>query len=145
MLPMRYQPHGSPSPFERMFDQVFSTDFFGPSWSTLARPNWAPMDVKDTAEAFEVELALPGVKPEDVDVQVHKGVLSVRVAEKAETETENNGYLVKEIRRGAVARAVQLPAEVDSDKAEATFEHGVLKLRLPKSEAAKPRSITIKS
>src|SRR5439155_14766680 len=124
---MRYQPNATPS-LSRLFDRFFDDDVFGPAWATLARPSWAPLNVRDAGEAFEVELSLPGVKPEAIEVQLQRGVLSVKAAEQAESEAERDGYLVREIKRGGVVRAVQLPAEVDADKVEATYEHGVLKL-----------------
>jgi HSP20 family protein len=144
MLPVRYQPMAA-TPFAKLFDQVFGDDVFGPAWATLARPTWAPMNVRDAGEAFETELALPGMKPEDFQIEVHNRVLTIRAGQDAKAETEQNGYLVREIKRGSVTRAVQLPTEVDVEKAQASYEHGVLKLTLPKAESAKLRTIAVKA
>src|SRR5690349_16972771 len=99
MLPARYQPM-APTPFAKLFDQFFGDDVFGPAWATLARPNWAPMNLRDAGEAFEAELALPGAKPEDFQIEVHNRVLTIRAGQQTQSESEQNGYLVREIKRG---------------------------------------------
>ena len=90
-----------------------------------------------------VEASLPGFKPEDVEVTVENGTLSIQARSEAETREGQGESLVTEIRRGSVSRTISLPAGLEPDKATATFEHGILKLRIPKAEAVKPRQIRI--
>ncbi len=154
MLPMRYQSTVPATPVSRFFDyffdrfmgdRFFADNFWGPAWSTLARPTWSPMNVRDAGDAYEVELAAPGINPEQFDIQIQRGLVTVRVQQQSQQETERDGYLLREMSQGALVRSVQLPAEIDADHAEATYEHGVLKLRLPKVESARPRQITVKT
>ena len=119
----------------------------------LARPiNWVEgrimggvpaVDVYETDEAFIVKAVVPGVKPEDLTVSVMGGVLTIKGEVKEESEVEEACYICKERRYGSFSRSVDLPASVNVDAANAEFEHGVLKLTLPKTEAVKPKSIKI--
>ena len=106
-----------------------------------------PVDVADTDEAFEVRATLPGVRPEDVQITVHNDTLLIRGHSRHEDEHragDGRRWLVREHRSQSFQRAIGLPLPVDPDRAEARFEHGVLLLTLPKSEAARPRQIHIR-
>jgi HSP20 family protein len=78
-----------------------------------------------------------------VDITVENGTLTIKAEESAEHATEEGSWLVREISRGSVMRTVTLPTGLEADKSDATFEHGVLKLRIPKAEQVKPRQIRI--
>ena len=106
------------------------------------------LDVKEQADAFVITAALPGVKPEDVDISVLGETLRIQAQMKEERETKEGGesnsrWLVRERRYGTVQRTVTLPTQVKADQAKAAFEHGILTLTLPKAEEAKPRAIRI--
>ncbi len=102
-----------------------------------------PLDVRETENEFIVKASLPGVKPDDVQITVHGGVLSIRGETKQEEEKKGETWHVRERRQGAFQRSVSLSTPIDSDKAQAQFEHGVLTLTLPKAEAAKPKQIKV--
>src|SRR5437588_1587539 len=102
-----------------------------------------PLDVSETEDAFVVKASLPGIKPEDVQITVHGDTLTIRGESKAEEEKKGEHWHLRERRFGAFQRSVSLATPVNSDKAQAQYEHGVLTLTLPKSEAAKPRQIKI--
>ena len=86
---------------------------------------------------------MPGIRPEDVDITVEDGTLTIR-ADYREERTEGEGEtLLQEIKRGSTSRSISLPTGLEPDKATATFELGVLTLRIPKAEAVKPRQIRI--
>lgn len=102
-----------------------------------------PLDVCETEQAFVVKAALPGIKPDDVQITVHGDTLTIRGESKAEEEKKGEHWHLRERRLGTFQRSVSLATPVDSDKAEAQFEHGVLTLTLPKAESAKPRQIRI--
>jgi len=102
-----------------------------------------PLDVAETENEFVIKAALPGVKPDDVQITVQGDTLTIRGESKAEEEKKGERWHVRERRFGSFQRSVTLPTPVDSDKAQAHYEHGVLTLTLPKSEAAKPRQIKV--
>jgi HSP20 family protein len=102
-----------------------------------------PLDVSETEGEFVVKAALPGVKPDDVQITVHGDTLTIRGEIKAEEDKKGEHWHLRERRFGAFQRSVSLSTPVDSDKAQAHFENGVLTLTLPKSESARPRQIKI--
>ncbi len=102
-----------------------------------------PLDISETEEAFEVEAALPGVKPDDVEVQVHGDTVTIKGKAKEEADEKGKDWLRRERRYGVFARSFTLPTDIDAENASADFENGLLKLRLPKSEAARPKTIKV--
>ena len=102
-----------------------------------------PLDVSETENEFVVKASLPGVKPDDVQITVHGDTLTIRGESKVEEEKKGEHWHIRERRSGVFQRSLSLSAPVDSDKAQADFEHGVLTLTLPKSESAKPRQIKV--
>jgi HSP20 family protein len=128
------------SAMDRLFEDSFVRRPLGAGFESLAS---LPVDVTRTADELVVEAALPGIKPEDVEITVEDGTLAIRGEFRNERSEGEGETLVSEIRRGSVARAITLPTGLEPDKATATFEHGVLTLRIPKAEAVKPRQIRI--
>ncbi len=139
-----------PSPFgelvtlrqamDRLFDDTIYRPYPASTGGELAR---LPLDVRSTPDALLVEASLPGIKPEDVDITVENGALTIRAEDRTDDRREEGGWVVREIARGSVMRTVTLPTGLEADKAEATFEHGVLRLRFPKAEQVKSRRIRI--
>jgi HSP20 family protein len=140
-----------PSPFSELvtlrqaMDRLFDDTVFRPLTAYPRQGDLArlPLDVRTTPDALLVEAALPGIAPEDVEITVENGTLTIRAEDRIERTQDENGWVVREISRGSVMRSVTLPTGLEADNAEATFEHGVLKLRLPKAEQVKPRQIRI--
>jgi HSP20 family protein len=141
------------SAVDTMFDRMVR-DAFGNGWQSTWQREWADnapaVDLAETPEAYVVKAALPGWKPEQVDISFENGVLTLKGEVADETEKdETNGkdgsetIHVREIRKGSFLRRFTLPAEVDADKATAEFEHGVLTLSIPKAEVVKPKQIKI--
>jgi len=102
-----------------------------------------PLDVSETENEFVVKASMSGIKPDDVQITVHGDTLTIRGESKVEEEKKGEHWHIRERRFGVFQRSLSLSAPVDSDKAQAEFEHGVLTLTLPKSEAAKPRQIKV--
>jgi len=123
-------------------DRLFEDSFMRPR-ATEASGAGIPLDVLMTQDALVVEAALPGVKPEDVDVSVLGDTLTISARTASEERREDGGYLYQEVRRGSFSRAVTLPSNVRPESATATFENGLLRLSIPKAEEAKPRQIHI--
>ena len=128
---------------DRLIDQAF----VGSPLRTIWSRTWAgmPVDVYATEDHAVILATVPGLKPEDLDVAVHQNtvVLSGKVADYA-AQLQGAAWYIREIPFGEFRRSVTLPFAVDADKAEATFEHGIVRIVLPKAEAAKPRKIAIK-
>lgn len=102
-----------------------------------------PLDVAETENEFLVSASLPGVKPEDVQITVHGDTVTIRGELRDEEELKSGHWLLRERRTGVFQRSLTLTAPVDSNKASARFDNGVLTLSLPKSEQAKPKQIKI--
>ncbi len=102
-----------------------------------------PLDVQETADSIVVRASMPGFKPEEIAVEVSRGVLTIRGESREEREETGGTWHLKERRVGTVYRAVTLPAPVKEDQAQASLEHGVLEIRLPKAEPAPQRRIPI--
>jgi HSP20 family protein len=107
------------------------------------RPDAIPLDVVERDDAFLVRAAIPGVKPEDVEVVVQGERLTIRAQCRGEEERHGDNWLMREHRSGSLQRTVTLPASVSSENAEARIENGVLSLRLPKAQEARPRHIAV--
>lgn len=104
---------------------------------------WTPaMDVAESEDAWLFTLELPGMAKEDVNVTVEDGVLTI-AGEYQREEGEGVAWRRVERRTGAFQRAIRLPERVATDKVEASMRDGLLAIRLPKAEEARPRTITI--
>jgi HSP20 family protein len=112
-------------------------------WGTAARPAVMPMDAWREGEEFIVELDLPGVKHDSLDLDVERNVLTVR-AERAGLD-QNREMVSAERPRGVFSRQLFLGDNLDADKIEASYQDGVLRLIIPVAQKAKPRRIKIAS
>jgi HSP20 family protein len=91
-----------------------------------------------------VKAEVPGLEPKDIDISLTGGVLTIKGEKKQEKEEKDENYHRIERSYGTFTRSVRVPQEVQSDKIEATYKNGVLKITLPKSEEAKKKEIKIK-
>jgi HSP20 family protein len=103
-----------------------------------------PLDLYETENEYVAKLAVPGLKPENFEITMQQNVLVIRGHTQNEQQ-EGVRYHVQEQRFGTFNRSIQFPTAVDDDKIQATLADGILTLRLPKSERAKPKRITIKA
>jgi len=103
------------------------------------------IDMWETDDDIVVKTAVPGVNPEDIDISVTGDTLTIKGETKTEEETEEGNYVCREMRYGSFSRSITVPMPVESEKAEAEFEDGMLTLKLPKAEEVKPKSIKVKS
>ena len=141
----RPSPLGELVSLRQAMDRLFEDSFVrSRPWGLNSEGGGAlPLDITSSTDALIVEAALPGVPPEDVEITVEDGTLTIHAETRSERKDEDGQTLISEIRRGSLTRAVALPSGLEPDKASATFEHGVLHLRIPKAEAVKPRQIRI--
>jgi HSP20 family protein len=114
---------------------------FGESLSSTAE--WMPaVDVKEEDNQFVVHADVPGVKPEEIEVSVEAGVLTIKGEKKSESKTEKDGYKRVERSQGSFYRRFSLP-NADSEAVTAKFKNGVLEILVPKREAIQPKRITV--
>ena len=142
----RTSPMGELMSLRSAMDRLFEDSLVRPrQWTSLFEAGNVslPLNVSTTADELKVEASLPGFRPEDVDVTVEGGTLTISGKSDDERKEEENGFLLREIRRGSFTRSVTLPEGLEPDKATATFDNGVLVLRIPKAEQVRPRQIRI--
>lgn len=133
MLVRHTSPFGELLQLRRAMERMFDDPFFRPAAGTRAGRR-LPLDVFESPEALVIEAALPGVKPEEVEVSVLGDVLTLTAGSESEAGADEDGYRWREVRRGKVTRSVTLPQGVAPDQASATFENGLLRLSIPKSQ-----------
>lgn len=127
-------------------DRLFAESFVRPgSAFPMFGMEGPAVDMYQNKDEIVVKAAIPGIKPEDIDISVAGDLLTIKGETKEEEKIEEGSYIRKERRYGQFVRELNLPTQVNADKAKAEFEHGVLTLRLPKAEAVKPKSITVKT
>lgn len=127
---------------DRLFDEGFSRPwrFLPPTETEMSS---FPVEISETDNEVDVKAALPGVKPEDVDISVTNDVLTIKAQHREQQEDRRKGYYRREIRYGTYQRSIALPMGVDADKAKATFKDGMLHLMLPKAESMRPKQIRV--
>ena len=138
----RTNPLGELLSLRQAMDRLFDDSFVRRSPLTNDEQPLA-LDVRSTADSLVVEAALPGIKPDDVDVSVLGDTLTISASHRSDELRDDEGYSYREIRRGSFSRTVTLPANVKTDEATANFENGMLTLTFPKAEEARPRQIPI--
>lgn len=129
---------------DHLFDDAFTRPFSlmrngGSTWSSPA------IDMYQTDNEVVVKAALPGIKANEVQINVTGDILNIRGETKQDEEKKDRSWHIREQRWGAFERSVLLPTGVISDKAKADFDNGILTITLPKSENVKPKTITVKT
>jgi HSP20 family protein len=139
-----------PSPFDELFslrramDRLFDDDVVRPRvWRPLTVGAEPALDITTTPDELVVSASLPGWKPEDVEITLTGSTLTISGEMKEEARREDQSWILNEIRRGSFSRTLELPEGLVGDRATASYEHGVLTLRIPKAEEIKPRQIKI--
>lgn len=109
-----------------------------------AGSNWTPqVDIKESDTEFTVMADIPGVPPEDVDITLHNGVLTIKGERTIEKDEEKNNYKRRERIRGSFFRQFTLPDSTDEDAIKAKAVNGVIEITIPKAEKPKPLNITV--
>jgi len=140
---VRWDPFGEALRMQREMDRIFSR--LGSAERPTEGVAWMPkVDVKRTGEDLVVRAELPGMKPEDVDIEITDNVLTIRGERKEEETQEGEGWLVRESSYGAFERSLTIPEGVDPAAIKASYTDGVLEVHVPKAlEAAKPKTTKI--
>jgi HSP20 family protein len=134
---------------ERWFDDVM-----GRPWRRFGLPDWwrrreliprqPAVEISEEKEQVIVKAEIPGLKKEDIQVNLSDSMLTISGERKEEVEKKEKGYYYSERSYGSFRRSIQLPVEVKADKVSAVFKDGMLEIRLPKTEQAKQREVAIK-
>ena len=133
-----YRPLRLSQAINRLFDEsVVNPQLLNPEAAALR------LDIVASGDEYVVSAAVPGLKAEDLSLEVLGDAVTIRGELPAPEVVEGAESLLHERRYGKFARTFTLPAEIDGTKAEAAIENGVLTLRLPKAETAKPKTIKI--
>jgi HSP20 family protein len=151
LVERRSEPEHALARFREEMDNLLES-FFGGRWD-IEPSHWpwgrmdfgVPLDVAETDTDITVKADLPGVDPKELDISVTGDTLFIRGEKKEETEEKGKHFQRVERRYGSFQRSVPLPSVVDADKIEASYKDGVLTIRMPKKEGAKPKQIPVKT
>jgi HSP20 family protein len=106
---------------------------------------WVPaLDVTESKDAYHIDVEVPGVNPEDINVTVDRGMLTVQGERRSEEEKSDRSYHRIERRYGMFRRSISLPGDVDPSRVQATYDNGVLRLEVPKTDGGQPKRIEVK-
>jgi HSP20 family protein len=140
---VRYEPFNYLTQLQDEINQIFKRSASGEE-SNVATSSWMPaVDIHEDEQKFTIEADIPGVKPEDIEVTMERGILSIRGERSDVKEEEKEGYRRVERARGSFYRRFSLPDTADEARIEAHGKDGVLQIVIPKREVAKPRKIQI--
>jgi HSP20 family protein len=144
---IRWEPAREMMTLREAMDRLFNDAFTRPLSSNGGAWSVPAVDMYQTDNDVVIKAALPGIRAEEVQINVTGEMLTIKgeVKQEEEKEGREKAYHLREQRWGIFERSISLPTEVDADKAKADFENGVLTVTLPKAEKVKPKSITIKA
>jgi HSP20 family protein len=142
---VRWEPFESFNKFQSRINDLFDENI-GRSWAKATASNgvWYPaVDILESKEAYLIRAELPGMKKDDLNVEVKDGTLTLTGERKSEKPAEGVEYRSVERVNGKFVRSFSLPETVKHDEIKATYVDGVLEIHVPKAEQAKPRQITV--
>src|SRR5215212_9270138 len=144
MTIVRWEPLRELGTLQSEMNRLFNTVFDGPTPGDATMRRWMPpMDLLEAGDDFILRADLPGMSEEDVNIELEDSTLTVSGERKAEHEGKKEGYYRVERASGAFQRSLTLPKAVDPETVSASFDRGVLEIRIPKPEERKPRRIHI--
>lgn len=139
-----WEPFGMMTPLREAMNRLLEDSFISPARFEPVLGRSLPLDVFEADGEYVIEASLPGVKAEELKVSATDDTITIRATMKrTEQDTKKGAYVRRERYEGEVVRSVTLASPIDPAKISAHYEHGVLKLTVPKSEAAKPRQIDV--
>jgi HSP20 family protein len=147
MALIRWEPAAEPNTIQSEMNRLFNSLFDTPTraFSAETSRRWIPaMDLVESDDHYVLRADLPGLAEQDINIELESGVLTIS-GERKDTRTEENkrGYRRVERSFGSFSRSLKLPAGVDGDAVEASFDRGVLEVSIPKPAQLKPRKVTI--
>jgi len=143
MAIVRWDPTREVDSLQSEVNRLFDTFFGGRSANGALRRWVPPMDLVETDDHLVLRADLPGLDCDDVNIEVKDGVLTVSGERKAEHEERADGFYRVERASGGFSRSMSLPQDVDAERIDASFDKGVLEVRIPKPEERKPHRVEI--
>lgn len=141
----RWDPFNEVLSLRDAMNQLFEDSVVSPARMSNRDAFSMPVNVSETQDGYRVEAVVPGFKPEDLDVTIQDGVLTIRgeTSQEQKTGDQQTNYHIMERRYGRFSRSISLPSAVQADNIHATLENGILHLEIPKAEEVKPRKIAV--
>ena len=144
MTIVRWEPLREVSSLQTELNRLFNTMFESPTVGNGGTRRWSPaMDLLETEDHFVLRADLPGMREEDVAIELEDNVLTVSGERKSDHEENGEGFYRVERAFGSFSRSLTLPRGIDAEAVSAGFTNGVLEVRIPKPEQRKPRKIAI--
>lgn len=146
MAIIRWEPARELNSLQQEVNRVFGSFFDAPAGDAAFARRWVPaMDLVEDGDHYVLRADLPGLGEEDVSIELDDRVLTVSGERRSETEQRREGYHRVERATGSFSRSLTLPEGVDPEAIEASFDKGVLEVRIPKPAEHKPRRVAIKA
>ena len=140
-----WKPFDEFTTFRREMDRLWDRFFSERPALDMLEKGWEPtMDITETKSDLIVKAELPGIDPKEIDISLTGDTLTIKGEKQQEKEEKEENYYRIERSYGIFSRTIKLPVTVQNDKIKASYQHGVLKITLPKSEEAKQKQIKIK-
>lgn len=143
MMVTGWDPFAELTNMQRTVDRLVGSAFGGAERSGKPSVAYLPVNLRETATAYELQTPVPGFTPEEIDVSFADGVLTISAEHKSEVTQGEGQNLVREFHEGSVQRRLALAGDVDAEHIQASIENGVLHLQLPKASRSLPRRIPI--
>ncbi len=142
----RWDPFESLVPLRDAMNRMFEESFISPRFELFAIGRAFPVDVYEAEDHlfYIVEASLPGFKREELQITALGDTLTIKALKKEEKKVEKEAYIHRERYEGEMTRTIVLPVPINPEAIEATYEHGLLALRVPKAEEIKPKQIPVK-
>jgi HSP20 family protein len=138
----RYEPWGLLNQLQKELERAYTGG--GTGEGSVSTAEWAPaVDIKEEEDRFVLHADIPGVKPEEIDISMENGMLTIKGEKQTEAKTEQEGYKRIERTHGSFYRRFSLPDTANGDDISAKCKHGVLEIIIPKREAVKPKRISV--
>ena len=139
-----YEPINAMDQFRREIGRMFDGHSSAEEASSIATSDWIPaVDIKETSTDFIIHADIPGVDPNDIDVHMEDGMLTIKGERESESREERSGYKRIERKHGSFYRRFGLPDTANSEQISAHCTNGVLQIIIPKQEKAQPRKIPV--
>ena len=139
----RWDPFNDMLTLREAMSQLFEESYVAPTGARNGQGFVPALDLSETSDGYLVEVAVPGLKPEDLDVTVENNVLTIKGSLNRQTEDTKRNYHRVERRYGSFQRTIALPSTVKADGIAAELNNGILRLEIPKAEEVKPRRIGV--
>jgi HSP20 family protein len=139
----RWDPFNDMLTLREAMSQLFEESYVSPTTARSGKGFVPALDLSETTDGYQVEVAVPGLKPEDLDVTVENNVLTIKGTLNRASEDRQRNYHRIERRYGSFQRTIALPSTVKADGIAAELNNGILRLEIPKAEEVKPRRIGV--